>query len=355
MWLIIILIVIVLALTGLLIYCYSKKKHKKEPFNNIFKRVEPSPLKKYLRQVYPLASNLNNLTIEFIYSCAPRSYFGSKFIDPEKTKDYKPVSKGEWWRPIWFPKDAFALNLYSPNSWWDYQYINAYKDGSFIEAMHVRDDNPYYPVYGLWTYLAKGSGVFYAVGHTLLARNKIHALHLLGMETYEIVDYAKDKHYYYNPDKPMEPYYGGFHSFDYIINVGRDYDLDRFNNTADFDQIIVRMARAQGYDSVQFQVQANGMGGWAHEIVFVSVNPVLKKDEVKWAGWKDMDHQMTIRDPSGKKRPERCHPVINKERDVIGCKMQTLPNSCFISKNEGNIYDKGGDEMCCCFPEFSHT
>lgn len=331
-----------LLFTSLAIYLVAQKSQRES--------YELTPtVQTYLKQVYPLTSSTRALPIEFLYACAPKQAFATTFFDPEKSKNYVPAPYGQWWRPVWFPAGAFTLNLYPPTSWWDYKYLDKYKDNSTLEAIHTRDDNPYYPVYGLWAYVAKGTGVFYNVGRTLLARNKIHALYLLGMTAPEIADFAKDKHYYYNPARPYESYYGGAPAIEYILTTGKNYELDRFNNTADFDPLITTMAKDKGYDSVQFQIQANGMGGWAHEIVYVSPIPLLKEKEVEWAGWSQMARFMSVRDPRNVNPPEPCQPVVSDDRDIVICQKQGLPASCLMSGASGaGYYPPAPADSCCC-------
>lgn len=276
----------------------------------------------YLSKIYPNSSQLTKPEIEFIYSFAPRDK-NKKYFDPEKERNYSPPEFNWWWRPVWYAPNTFSLNLYPPRAWWNYRDLNKYPSDSFVEGVHVRDDNPFYSVYGYWIYKAPGSGVFYNVGKTLLARNKIHALFLLGMDAAEIADLLRDERYYYNPDRPSEEYYGGMKSIESILQDGKNYNLDRFNNTAAMDRAITTRARAQGYDSVQFQIQANGMGGWAHEIVFVSPTPLLKKREKTWPGWTDMKKRMELRDPDGIKPPLPCIPVLNK---LVTCAQQAIHN-----------------------------
>lgn len=54
------------------------------------------------------------------------------------------------------------------------------------------------------------------------------------------------------------------------VSTSRFYAIDRINNSFNFDQLIVELARSKGYDTVQFVTQPNGNGGWAWEIVFVN-------------------------------------------------------------------------------------
>jgi hypothetical protein len=68
-----------------------------------------------------------------------------------------------------------------------------------------------------------------------------------------------------------------------------NYDIDRVNNTADLDGYITMLARDKGFDSVQFTMAANGNGGWAHEIVWVQFEQLVKQNENTWKGWDEME------------------------------------------------------------------
>jgi hypothetical protein len=312
----------------------------------------------YYRMVYPNCALNGVPPLHFLYSCAPACLqaFYKPFVDPHGDKQYKAPELYATLRPIWYPEGLWSVNLHSPTKWWTYYNPLKYADNLSVEGLHVRDDNDVYPVYGYWIYVTQGTGVFYNLGKTLRARNKIESLYMLGMTSREIAQFILDK-FYYNYREPTKEslsivavargFAGGSDlekavaMIEYILNVGKDYDVDRINNTADLDAKITQLAKSQDYDSVQFQVQANGMGGWAHEVVFVGASPLLKTREVNWAGWPAMKELMTVSDPNGVKCAQPCEPAIDADRRVITCLAQNIPVDC-LGKPSVDPYGYGG-------------
>lgn len=335
----IIVVVVVIAIAIIVAIALKKKPESFSMSMASCKRDQDPQTIAYLRRVYPNSSLCKTPEVHFLYSCAPESFKDRyrPLYDAENSKDYAPVPLYATWRPIWYTTDTFSVNLYPPKRWWEYEFLNTYPSFSVVEGHHIKDDNPLYTVYGFWIYLTKGTGVFYNLGRTLQTQNKIHALRVLGYSLEQIAYIIKDKRYYYNPDKPNllisdeAKRFRGNNVIEKVVglieailgNVG-DYDADRINNTADFDDIITKDARAQGYDSIQFQVQANCFGGWAHEIVVVSPSPLEKAREADWQGWGDMKNMMTMNDPDGVRYPIACEPSIGSA--IITCTAQGLQN-----------------------------
>ena len=287
----------------------------------------------YLKMVYPNSSLSNPIQLCFIYSCAPSIIKNIYKLNPRN--NYKPVDLYTFWTPIWYPENCYTLNLYPPNNWMNFINLNKYTDNMSIEGIHSRDDNPWYTVWGLWIYVTIGTGVFYNIGKTLQAYNKIHALYLLGVSVPDIASLLIDKYYYYNPDKPslkiIDLAKERFQStsdlnsmielIKYILDKNDVYDYDRINNTADIDSYIIFLAKSKNYDSVQFQVQANGMGGWAFEIVFTNFKTLSKPSELNWDGWSEFSDKMTLNDPDHKLSNKKC--TIQKDK-IVSCKEQHL-------------------------------
>ncbi len=294
---------------------------------------------KYYSMVYPNSNLEATPRLNFLYACAPKSLkaFYAPFYDPDTSKDYAPVPLYASWRPIWYSQNLFSVNLYPPNKWWIYYDSLKFRSGEKVEGLHIRDDNPLYPVFGYWMYVTTGTGVFYDLGKTLPARSKVHALAMLGLSPARIAQEIGDKHYWKNPNEPdlavadlARDRFGGSveQMVVCILNLDEDYDIDRINNSADYDELITTLAKEQGYDSVQFQVQANGLGGWAHEVVFVAPDPLEKIKEVEWKGWNYMRDIMSLEDPDGYKCSKACEPLVTEERSVITCEAQKLGLDC---------------------------
>lgn len=247
----------------------------------------------------------------------------------KKIDDYGSLPKmNEAWIPVWFPANTFAINWYPPENPYLYKYAAGFADNTLLPSMHTDDTNDEYTVVGYWAYFAEGSGVRYSLGRSLRAKNKLHSLFLLGLNANDIAGMIRDTRYMINTGEPYKLTKDlANEKFEASTLQGRlaelaeanigcvgkfDYDTDRVNNTADLDGLIAMLARSQGYDSVQFTVQANGNGGWAHEIVWVNFRDLVKQSESTWSGWSVVDEMATC-------------PLVN----VNG--MQLCKNSPFLS------------------------
>ena len=232
----------------------------------------------------------------------------------------------------------------------DYKDIKGFKNNSILELAHSNDDNPYYVVYGYWTYYAKGCGVFYNIGKSLRSYNKLNALYMIGFSTEKIVDLIKDSAYMINNGTPYKtvkelannifPHIStienqitklveiaAFPPYNVLqeYNVDILYQIDRVNNSADWDQLIAQTAHDQGYDSIQFLVQANGNGGWACEIVIVGMKDLVKAQEITWKGWDYINNIMSIMDPTTHNNVSQCKfdPTI-KQYQLVTCPQQNV-------------------------------
>lgn len=314
-------------------------------------------LNNYLKLIYPSYNNICLEDLNFYYSCYPKNileYYGTEYISEKN--NYKPPPKDKLWTPIWFPSGALALNKYDPNKWWEYKpkykSLNGITNSNWVEIMHTPDDNPYYPVFGYWVYQTTGSGVFMNLGNTLVVPNKITALYKLGFSLNEIVQIIKDTKYMIN----IQDKYSSVNDVSQklypdndilvslknliidIIKGSKNYLLDRVNNSADWDKIIVENANLKGYDSVQFTVQANGMGGWAHEIVFTGISDtnLQKKVEKTWNGWPWVQARLR----NGLKLNNICTFNPNKNYQIVTCQEQKITNlpNCIKKNNSSPNY-----------------
>jgi hypothetical protein len=311
-------------------------------------------LHSYFDAVYPKADKYNKKywkKLNFFYACAPKkiadSYGG--VIDGSKT-NYAPPPLNSAWFPIWFSPGTYAINQYPPERWWDYVHAEGFDSGDWVEMMHGNDDNPYYTVYGYWTYYTKGSGVWYNVGKTLKARNKLDALSKLGMSRDDIAALIQNTNYMTNAAtdyqtiqsladtlfddtitkipiervKLLVDVASTPEQYTDIFTNSQLYEADRANNSADWDGDIVTLAWTHGFDSVQFTTQANGNGGWAHETVFCGMDQVQKDVEKTWGGWSWMTKRMAIGDPNTKLPRNTCTFDPSIEYIMVTCQEQPI-------------------------------
>jgi hypothetical protein len=321
-------------------------------------------LRKYLNLIYKDTSKISIKNLNFYYACYPKKileYYGKLYNSHEN--NYNPPPKGKLWTPIWFPKDAVAVNNYDPNNWWEYKTnkknwieiirSNYSPSNKWIEVIHTPDDNPYYPVVGYWVYQTTGSGVFMNVGKTLISPNKISSLYKLGYNVNQIANIIKDTKYMNNINEnysnvndiaiKMYPNIDLIKSLEKIVtNIlegSKKYLIDRINNSADWDKIIVETANKKGYDSVQFTIQANGMGGWAHEIVFtgMDVQYLNKNVEKSWKGWSWIQSRLR----NGLETNDICTFNPNEKYEIVTCQEQqvTYKLNCIKSNIKTPNYD----------------
>jgi hypothetical protein len=253
------------------------------------------------------------------------------------------------WVPIWYPVNTFVVNGYDPTCFWKgNKYVSQSQlSGEFVEVMHVPDDDQnFYTVFGTWFYVVRGTGVWFEAGPRILTtQNKLFALRELGLSTWEMSNLFQDAQFMIN-DITTAPSISqlatqlgmkGESSNDQVRNLFEEYFkkmeelirsphlrldqaelaklylMDRMNNSADFDETTNFLARTQGYDSVQFITQANGNGGWAHELVFVNQEMFLGTDEKRM---ETLTNRLFIANPLDEYQRERC--VFDND-DLYGC------------------------------------
>lgn len=305
----------------------------------------------YLKKVYPKDwEKVNWKDLIFFYSkCAPPQLFQEYNTYYSRSNNYQPPPVSRLWVPIWSVSGILYKNIYPPREWWANSIVKGFKDNSIVELTHVRDDNPLYKVYGYWTYYAKGSGVKYNLGKTIVAKNKVEMLVNLGMSRREIIDILGDTNYLINPLSPVNSvqelakklFRHSDNPLEQLLDIllgkqgyttNRDvlYAIDRVNNTSDFDEKMIKLAKSKGYDSIQLTTQANGNGGWGCEIVFVNVNPLDKVRESDWGGWTDI-----------KKRLVGCTVNPLNFNFMLTCNEQDLGN-CFDDLYEGYFAPQEG-------------
>lgn len=252
----------------------------------------------YLRKVYPNKGGwLPSLdSLDFFYVPNVPKRLNSQKMYNEATQ--KVPDLYDLMHPVWTPDFTLFRNRYPSTKWWDNKTVSGFSDCQNIEIMHTPDDNPYYTVFGTWFYYAKGSGVAINIGKTLRAKNKLHALRLLGLSTQEIAMKFKDVTFMIRTDIPSSDLKSlssqtGLSSSK-IVEIAmfperysdhKDlYLIDRLNNSADFDETLFFLSRTQGYDTIQFTTQANGNGGWGFEILICAEKGYLQTDKERMKG-----------------------------------------------------------------------
>jgi len=253
---------------------------------------------KYLRKVYPNKGGwLPNIdSLDFFYKPnAPKRLKSQKSYNES---NQKVPDLYDLMQPVWTPDFTVFRNRYPSNKWWNHGAVSGFADYQNVEIIHTPDDNPYYTVFGSWFYYARGSGVGINVGKTLRAKNKIHALNLLGLSTQEIATKFKDVTFMMRTDIPYSSLKAlssqtGLSSSKIVeiatcperYSDNKDlYLIDRLNNSADFDETLFFLGRTQGYETIQFTTQANGNGGWGFEIILCAEKAYLQTDKERTEG-----------------------------------------------------------------------
>ena len=123
-------------------------------------------------------------------------------------------------------------------------------------------------------YFAKGSGIEWNTGKTLVANNKIDALHKLGIDFNKMADLF--------PHFKFRSANGSWMTWQQIgkmkniptlsalfqqATAGKDFAVARMSNTVELDETIASLAHQKDVDSVQMTLQPNGNGGWAFEVL----------------------------------------------------------------------------------------
>lgn len=313
----------------------------------------------YLKSVYGECAQRKNIwQLSFFYACCPAEVIAHYGVYLPWKHNYRPPPVGILWPPVWTPACAFLLNRVHPQSFWTIDpQVADLRDT--VEGYHTRDDNTFYAVEGLWVYAGQGAGVMYKLGKTLRVPCKILAflelglsledlaslIHNTGMEampnvsvSIKIEDVAK--RYFTPPSTFGASAQGSIWSITRLLTTMQKlytrgekggfssqalYDMDRVNNSAGYDTYLILMARAAGWDSVQFLRQANGNGGWAHEVVLLQANILYKLQESAWPGWRDISKNML----DGCGNP--CQPDFSKWMTL--CKRTRLPAPCLGDQN----------------------
>jgi hypothetical protein len=268
--------------------------------------------------------------LEKVYPLADKNKFNQTFFDSLHFYWYDPSATGAFFKNVateikldadpaficlgWMvgcepkgPVNGVVRNQYplAQNT----PTLKGASSNQLVEVYH----NGWYQEPGLYFYVLKGTGVFLNVGKTLIARNKVDALHKMGLSDVErlrILTYYLDGSTYV-PTYDAIAQYADTHDlhFDQALILmmkqareGTNYLADRFNATASCDFALYLLAREKGYDTVQLTNQGNINGGWGYEIVDVRAN-ISDSLEKRWI--KERQY-LFLADPFDTKKRERC-------------------------------------------------
>ena len=217
---------------------------------------------------------------------------------------------------------AYFKNYYQMNHLSKSKYYKGYPNNSYVEVYH----QGWYPEPGLFFYVAKGTGIYLNVGKTLIARNKVDALHKLGLSSLDIFLQTPDISIGGRFMRPID--YFATHaskkheSIQQYINQVFDpnyeeqhYKISMFGAFSSLDGVLYRYAKQAGYDTVQLTTQRNASGGWGYELLDIRPG-VFKPIKQKW---EREERYLSVRNPLNLKQGKSCKlqlPFTNR----IQCK-----------------------------------
>ncbi len=177
----------------------------------------------YLLKVYPRSQDslktMNSLQIASFYNSLT-SYYKNDIPYQPQGIFYNTIKNNILFRDIWYPdslKNRWTFWKY-PNKW----YYSGAKD--WIEVLEIPRD-PQSP--GFWFQATVGSGIFFNVGTTLVAMNKIDALFKLIIEISNSSDYQTKLRLYELFDS-ADPYHV---IFSFLAYCGKAQNYPEYINT----------------------------------------------------------------------------------------------------------------------------
>ena len=93
------------------------------------------------------------------------------------------------------------------------------------------------------------------------------------------------------------------------------------------------LARALGYDTVHLTCQANGYGGWAHEMAYVHQPLFMGSDQRRLSNVAD---RLFIADPNEPSIRQKCKFVNNDNYTCLSCIQQFSNTGCRLPPTTGN-------------------
>lgn len=271
-------------------------------------------------------------------------------------------AKGQVFKPALWPEYSLAVSSYDPSDW--NARMKTYQKRNYIEGLHssfsANFDAP-----GVWFYDAKGSGIFLSLdtakdpdkNKSMIALNKIHALEMLFREKYPDRDpYDQLAEFILRPNngdiimdnkncagwlsdgplntqtKDLNLTNTGLNKFvqywlngqnrrfisDVLNPINKDklatllknvtytnqQSANRVANTGELDNLIVYLARLQGYTSVQFVSQPNVYTGWTVEVILLG--PPLDETKLMYSKLGQFENLITIRNPVNVNETKPC-------------------------------------------------
>jgi hypothetical protein len=270
----------------------------------------------YLKNKYPLISDNGDY----------KKYFQSldyyTYPNPEVTKNKFALNGADnlapgalYCLPYVYPcgnvsGGYYFRNHYLKNHLLLAKYYNGFPSYSNVEITH----NAWYQEPGLYFYLAKGSGIYLNLGKTLIAADKLDAMHKLGLSNMYI--FAHTDVLYYNHgvfgwaindlyNLAQKQHMSLKQYINYIFNVKNEqnnYALSFISSQPSYDNLIYLNAEKQGYDTVQLTAQRNGVDGCGFEILDIRpgfITPIEQK-------WQTEEKYLTIRNPFNLQQAEAC-------------------------------------------------
>lgn len=236
----------------------------------------------YLKRVYPLAlsSQLSPDYYEHLdFYWYPYPLSKNRLM--ANVNAFGPAKYGSWVCLSWMygncsleKGSAIVKNLYPPNNPNQYPYRNGTPSHHFAEIYH----NGWYFEPGIFYYVVHGSGVYLNVGKTLIAKNKLDALHQLGMSYSDILqisgNFIANGNYVTTFRFVQEYMEKNKLTFQEALNKimssaisGDNYEFGRIADSADYDYSLYKLGKKAGYDTLQFTIQPNDNGGWGYELL----------------------------------------------------------------------------------------
>lgn len=256
----------------------------------------------YLPSV-PVCVDLVNLAYPAVITCHPGSVF-YRPLDREAILAGETIALGQIRSNFcggsnpWGGKANFFINQHDPAV--NGRNIQPVEDNTTVEITHTCCGNT---DSGVWVNVITGSGIFYNVGKTLKAANKLDALLKLGMTAEDVA--AKFPNLIWNgwgSGKCFDPEWGygtcyeqekellttkyGITSLASLITIVAagtgPSAIDFISNCPIVDATVYQLAKAQGYDTIQMTAAAYS-GSWNYEIQDVrsfDIHDLLRKNVI---------------------------------------------------------------------------